>query len=276
VVALSSVHIPIPDRDTSSPGVLRVCLHSRTSSPNRDNETWHSRLGHTGTDKIRSMLRTGQLPTVQNAVHCNECVLGKQHRHPCHGSIATATRPGEVIHSDVVGPLPPSHSKSCYLVTFVDEFTRYVTIFALIRKSAVLDSFKFFIVNWNISIQLQSRLSTQTTGGSTHQLSHTLYKLGISVHLSSPYTPKSNGIAERQNRSIFETARITLTSSRLPPTYWVESVKTLFTFVINSLMPAGLAHLNPLFTERSRHRQCGDIPKRDSLGHLQVPIRDNE
>jgi GAG-pre-integrase domain len=157
--------MPVPDRDTSSPGALKICLHSRTSSPNRDIDTWHSRLGHTGTDKIRAMLRTGQLPSVQNTVHCNDCVLGKQHRHPFHGSIATATRPGDVIHSDVVGPLPPSHSGSCYLVTFVDEFTRYVTILALIRKSAVLDSFKVFIVSLNVSIPLQSRLSTQTTGG---------------------------------------------------------------------------------------------------------------
>jgi GAG-pre-integrase domain len=92
-VALSSVHMPVPDRDTSSPGALNVCLHSRTSSPNRDIDTWHSRLGHTGTDIIRSMLRTGQLTSVQNTVHCNECVLGKQHRHPFHVSIATACKP---------------------------------------------------------------------------------------------------------------------------------------------------------------------------------------
>jgi hypothetical protein len=112
-VALSSVHMPVPDRDTSSPVALKVCLHSRTPSPNRDIDTWHSRLGHAGSEKIRSMLTTGQLPSVQNTVHCNECVLLKQHCHPFHGSIATANRPGDVIHSDVVGPLPPSHSGSC-------------------------------------------------------------------------------------------------------------------------------------------------------------------
>jgi hypothetical protein len=105
--------------------------------------------------------------------------LAKKHRHPFHGSIATATRPSDVIHSDVVGPLPPSHSRSRYLVTFVDEFTRYVTIFEFIQKSAVLDSFKVFIVKLNVSIQLQSRVSTQTTGGSTHQLPHMLYNLAF-------------------------------------------------------------------------------------------------
>jgi hypothetical protein len=34
--------------------------------------------------------------------------------------------------------------------------------------------------------------------------------------------------------------------------------------------------VNLLFTERSRHRQCGNSPKGDGLGHLRVPIRDNE
>jgi hypothetical protein len=121
--ALSSVHMPIPDHDTSTPGELNVCLRSRRSSPNREIDTWHSFLGRTGTDTIRSMLRTGQLSFVQNTVHCNECVLGKQHRNQFNGSISTANRPGDVIHSDVVGPFPPSHSVNCYLVTLVDEFT---------------------------------------------------------------------------------------------------------------------------------------------------------
>jgi hypothetical protein len=96
-------------------------------------DTWHRRLGHTGTHKIRSMLRTGQLPRIQNTVPCIEIILEEQHIHPFPGSISTAIRPGDVIHSDVVGPLPHSHSGGCYLVTFVDELTRYVTNFALIR-----------------------------------------------------------------------------------------------------------------------------------------------
>jgi gag-polypeptide of LTR copia-type len=132
--ALSSTHIPFPDPATSSAPALHGGLHSRASSPTQDMDTRHRRLGNTGTHKIRSMLRTGQLPPTQNTIPCNECILGKQHRHPFHGSIATATRTIDVIHSDVVGLLRPSHSGSCYLVTFVDEFTRYATIFALIRK----------------------------------------------------------------------------------------------------------------------------------------------
>jgi hypothetical protein len=60
--ALSSTHIPFPDPVASSTRALDACLHSRASSPPQDVDTWHRRLGHTGTHKIRSMLRTGQLP----------------------------------------------------------------------------------------------------------------------------------------------------------------------------------------------------------------------
>jgi hypothetical protein len=53
-VAFSSVPIPMPTpgRDIPSPAALNVCLRSRTSSPNRDIDTWNSLLGHTGTENI--------------------------------------------------------------------------------------------------------------------------------------------------------------------------------------------------------------------------------
>jgi transposase InsO family protein len=200
---------------------------------------WHSRLDHTGTDKLRSMLRTGQFPSVQNTVHCNECVLGKQHRHPFHGSIATATRPGDVIHSDVVGTLPPSHSGSCYLVKFVDEFTRYVTIFALIRKSAVLDSFKVFHREFErLHTTIIKDIHSDNGGWEYAQVATYALQFGISVHRSAPYTPQSNGIAERQNRSIFEMVRTTFSASGLPPTDWVESGKNAV-YIRNRLPVAG-------------------------------------
>jgi transposase InsO family protein len=93
-------------------------------------------------------------------------------------------------------------------------------------------------VKLNDFIQLVSRLSTQTTGGEYEPVATYSLQLGISVHRSAPYTPQSNGIAERQNRSIFEMARTTLTASGLPPTYWVESVKNTV-YIRNRLPDAG-------------------------------------
>jgi hypothetical protein len=49
---------------------------------------------------------------------------------------------------------------------------------------------KVFTVNLNISIQLKLRLSTQTTGGSTHQLPHMLYNLAF-PYIALPRTLRS-------------------------------------------------------------------------------------
>jgi transposase InsO family protein len=81
----------------------------------------------------------------QSTPPCQDCIAGKQHRHPFPGAFSVATEPCDVIQSDVVGPLPPSHSGFCYLVTFIDEFTRYVTIFAMVHKSDVLRCFQLFL-----------------------------------------------------------------------------------------------------------------------------------
>jgi transposase InsO family protein len=150
----------------------------------------------------------------------------------------TATRPGDVIYSDMVGPLPPFHSLGCYLVTFVDEFTRYITIFALVRKSAVLDSFKIFHCEFERLHTTTIKAIHSDNGAEYAPIATYALQLGISVHRSAPYTPQSNGIAERQNRSIFEMARTTLTAPGLPPTYWVESVKNSI-YIRNRLPDAG-------------------------------------
>jgi transposase InsO family protein len=107
---------------------------------------WHRRLGHTGADKVRDMIRRGVLPSVSKVrPQCQDSMAGKQHRHPFPGAFSDATEPGDVIHSDVVGPLPQSHSGFFYLVTFIDEFTRYVMIFAMVRKSDVLRCFQLIV-----------------------------------------------------------------------------------------------------------------------------------
>jgi hypothetical protein len=96
---------------------------------------------------------------------------------------------------------------------------------------------KVFIVGLNVSIQLQSRLSTQTTGV-VRTSCHICFTTWHFRTRSALYTPQFNGIAERQNRSIFEMARTTLTASGLPPTYWVESVKNAV-YIGNRLPDSG-------------------------------------
>ncbi|UYV74917.1 hypothetical protein LAZ67_12001798 [Cordylochernes scorpioides] len=52
---------------------------------------------------------------------------------------------------------------------------------------------------------------------------------GIHHQLTATYSPKSNGIAERMNRTLIDTARTFLIDSKLPMKYWAEAIATAFT-----------------------------------------------
>lgn len=47
------------------------------------------------------------------------------------------------------------------------------------------------------------------------------------MHLTSPYTPQQNPVAERGNRTTVEKARAMLKQAGLPSEYWAEAVSTV-------------------------------------------------
>ncbi|KAI3769619.1 hypothetical protein L6452_00728 [Arctium lappa] len=49
---------------------------------------------------------------------------------------------------------------------------------------------------------------------------------GIERQYSAPRTPQQNGVAERRNRTLIEVARSLLADSKLPITFWAETVNT--------------------------------------------------
>ena len=76
-------------------------------------------------------------------VNCKGCVIGK---HPEHkfdrGKENRATCILGLIHSDISGPIPiTSMNGSRYLLTFIDDFSRYTWVFFLKKKSEVCETF---------------------------------------------------------------------------------------------------------------------------------------
>ena len=53
-----------------------------------------------------------------------------------------------------------------------------------------------------------------------------LNKSGIQRRLKTVYTPEQNGVAERKNRTLVESARCMLIQSELPPSFWAEAIAT--------------------------------------------------
>ena len=58
---------------------------------------------------------------------------------------------------------------------------------------------------------------------------------GIHHQFSAPRTPQQNGVAERKNRTLIESARTMLSDSKLPVTFWAEAVNTAC-YVLNRVL----------------------------------------
>jgi transposase InsO family protein len=145
---------------------------------------------------------------------CQGCILSK---HPekkfDKGKAQRASSPLGMIHGDIMGPFPqPSVSKDRYVLTFIDDFSRFIWVFFLKLKSEVFEcliEFKALVENesgCNIKI-----LHTDNGGDYVNKYVQQLcIYASIQLQHIVPYTPQQNDVAERKNRSLKEMANCML------------------------------------------------------------------
>ena len=85
-----------------------------------------------------------------------------------------------------------------------------------------------------------------------------LKEAGIQRRLTVPYSPQSNGVAERFNRTLMEAVRCMLKASALPNSMWGEAVMNA-TYVLARVPHRALGGTSP------HERWFGQAP---SVGHL--------
>jgi Integrase core domain len=135
-----------------------------------------------------------------------------------------ALKPGEVIHSDVLGPLPQSFQGFKYAVSFIDEWTRHVTVMPMKQKSDVLNCFKEYKINFEKQYEMTIKSIHSDNGGEYTPVAQYAKGQGIRVSRAAPYTSEANGIAERMNRTLVKTLRTTLAQSGMYRHFWVEAM----------------------------------------------------
>ncbi|KAD4586622.1 hypothetical protein E3N88_24223 [Mikania micrantha] len=68
-----------------------------------------------------------------------------------------------------------------------------------------------------------------------HQMEEFCNSKGIQQQFSAPYEPQIDGVAERKNRTLIESARTMLADSKLPIAFWSEDVATAC-FILNRVL----------------------------------------
>lgn len=204
-------------------------------------ENWHKKLGHTSNKNMLKLksnsvglnLSDSEIKNFKNTT-CEVCIKAKQTRKPFSEIRQRATRPLEIIHTDVCGPLDPTWDDKKYFITFLDDYTHFCTIKLLNGKHETFNAVKEFVNQAEAKWNLKSSIIRCDNGGeykSNHMMDWCKTK-GIQMDFTIPYSPQLNGKAERLNRTIMDKARALIFETIQDKTMWGEAVQVAV-FLIN-------------------------------------------
>lgn len=130
-----------------------------------------------------------------------------------------STEPGEVMHTDVCGPMSVETPRGArFFLTFKDNATGYRHVYFLRHKSDVFEKFKIFEKKIANKLGRTMKVLRSDNGRKfcNRQMDEYLESRGIAKETTAPYTPQQNGKTERDNRTIVESARTMIHAKSLP------------------------------------------------------------
>ena len=158
---------------------------------------------------------------------CPGCMAGKMERSPFPTGRTRATQIGQLIHSDVCGPMhieTPNGAR--FFVLFTDDYSGYRAVYFLKFKSEVADHFKEYADHLYTETGQRIHTLRSDNGGefTSQSFQEWMSERGIRAETSAPHTPEQNGVSERANRTIVEGARCLLHAKHLPLELWGEAI----------------------------------------------------
>ncbi|KAJ7982145.1 Retrovirus-related Pol polyprotein from transposon TNT 1-94 [Quillaja saponaria] len=209
---------------------------------------WYSRLGHPSFSYMKHLF-----PDLYSDLHdsdfkCDTCIFAKSHRVPFPISSNKSGIPFALIHFDVWGPSPITTTSGIrWFVIFVDNRTGMTWLYLLKHKDKVFGVFRAFhaMIQNQFSAKLQI-LCSDNGGEYVNQEFQAYFQMyGLLHETSCPQTPQQNGVAERKNRHILETARALLIGTNMPCRYWSDAVTTAV-YLLNRMPSKILEFKTPL------------------------------
>ena len=254
--------------------------HVYNAQKNSNLELWHYWYGHLGIDNVKVLMKGEMVDGISSKDNCQECsvcescIMGKQHKteYPKDGGKHKSDLL-ELVHSDVCGPMPVnSFGHSRYFVTFIDDCSRYTNVYFIKRKSEVLEKLKEF-VNCVTNLTGKSIKVLRTDNGGeycSNEFKSYLKEKGISHQLTMPYSPVQNGVLERMNRTLVESARCMLSHANLPREFWAEAINTA-AFLRNRSPTTSLKGITPYEALFNQKPDVSHLKVFGCLAFLHIP-----
>ncbi|GJX11992.1 zinc finger, CCHC-type containing protein [Tanacetum coccineum] len=201
-------------------------VYMSSSSTVVNSSLWHARLGHVHYKRMLEMSKDELIPAIdENPDKCTTCMLTKITRKPFK-SITRKSVILELIHSDLCDfHATPSLGNKKYVITFIDDASRFCYVYLLHAKDEALD--KFRIYKTEVELQQNDLVKTlRTDRGGEYYDPVFFQSVGIIHETTAPYTPQQNGVAERKNRALKEMVNSMLSYSGLSEGFWGEAMLT--------------------------------------------------
>jgi hypothetical protein len=190
-----------------------------------DDSIWHSHLCHLN---FGSMSRLSSLNLILNlsivkGSKCQGYVQSKQPRKPHKAAKVRHLAPLELIHSDIYemnGVLTEGGQR--YFLTMIDDASRYCYVYLLKTKDGALNCFKTYKAEGENQLEKKIKHFRSDQGGEYFSNEFDLFCVehGIIHERTPPYSPQSNGVAEKKNHTLIDLVNSMLDTTGLSKAWW--------------------------------------------------------
>ncbi|CAI7896192.1 unnamed protein product [Closterium sp. NIES-54] len=218
--------------------------------------TAHRRFGHVALPQLQQLFKEERVKGLRikgdpkEVGSCETCLTSKFSRFPFHSAVGQSSDPVELVHVDLVGPMKvKGDGGALYSMTVVDDYTRLTWSFPLANKS---DAARVIIEEWLPMVERESgkrvKAIRSDRGGEFLgvEFRSWLKWHGIKQQLTTAYTPQSNGVAQRANRTIIVGGRTILVDSGLPLRFWPLAIRHATVIKNRVLTHVGGQHWVPM------------------------------
>src|SRR3954467_11397913 len=242
---------------------------------NFESNVWHSRLCHINfgcMTRLANMNLISKISTVKGS-KCQVCVQAKQPRKSHTTAETRNLAPLELIHSDLCemnGVLTKGGKK--YFMTLIDDSTRYCHVYLLKSKDEALNFFKIYKAEVENQLDRKIKRLRSDRGGEYFSSEFDAFcaEHGIIHERTPPYSPQSNGVAERKNRTLTDLVNAMLDTSGLSKAWWGEAILTAC-HVLNKI-PTKDKEITPFEEWEKKRLKLSYLRTWGCLAKVNVPI----
>lgn len=226
----------------------------------------HEALCHPGIVRMNHWVKSKNLPysteEIKNMTNsCRICseIKPRFYRADQDPTLIKATSPMERLSIDFKGPIPSS-SRNKYILTIIDEYSRFPFAFpcADMSSATVIKHLNEIFTLFGLPSYLHSDRGTSFMSA---EVKNFLNSRGIASSRTTPYNPRGNGQVERFNGTLWKAIQLALRSNNKPIENW-EQVLPQALHSIRSLLCTA-THCTPherMFTHTRRSSNGVSIP----------------